>query len=119
MKLFALVTNDGDYEDYQEYTLYRNTDRKIVEKVKEDLKVYFEKLLNKKIKGITDEDIEKYENFSYDEEETQALSDEKFDKINKMKMIQKKIHGLSEPEIIEIEYNNIPRMKDIAKIVGI
>lgn len=30
MKLYELYTSDGEYEDFREYVLYRNTDKNIV-----------------------------------------------------------------------------------------
>jgi hypothetical protein len=114
MKLYELITSDGNYEDYQEYTLCRNTDRKVVEKVKKDIEIYFKKLLSRKITGVTDEDISNYDTNTYE-----MFPYEKWQLIYNNQQMKEKIKGLSELEIVEVEYNNILSMKEIIAMIGV
>jgi hypothetical protein len=108
--LYELKTNDGDYEDYREYTLYRNTSKEAVEEVKKELEKRFSEMLTKKLRGVTDKDIEVYDSPEYNN-----LPDAKWDKIYKQRCKEIKIRGLGELRIEEVEYDTVPGIEEMLK----
>lgn len=110
--IYELFTSDGEYEDYREYILYRNTDRKIVESVKSDVEKELQRLYSKKIRGVTEKDIEKYNI-------CELTDDEKWQKIYDQKQIEYKIEGLSALEIKEKEFNGEPDIANIIATLGL
>lgn len=112
--LYELFTSDGEYEDWREYILYRNTDRETVESVKSSVEKELQRLYNKKIRGVTEEDLELYNSCEYE-----SLSDEKWQKIYDKKQIEHKIEWLSALSIREKEFNEEPDIKKIVAGLGL